>query len=271
MHEEDRRRSFRCPVSPDDEPAILRTNKGDVIVSVHEKSAGGFGVTTEQNVAFREGQVLSLATNSGCTEVEVMHIEAEQDRTRVGLKVIRELKYLGGGPLLSIDNLRRCLSSGSNVLRLAAMILLCGGFFIWGATLPVGQWAKGAGDRIFGDSSNKNAAYTVNPQLREKQLALNFLRLDGLTNHKFAISLDLSPQQSTQIRGIVDDTTAALSLLYDRKGASADPDQWSDLGMQTIHASWRQIEKVLSEQQRAKWDAMLDEAAANNAVGMNAK
>jgi hypothetical protein len=30
-----------------------------------------------------------------------------------------------------------------------------------------------------------------------------------------------------------------------------------DLGLQTIYTSWKQIEQVLTDDQRAKWDAIL--------------
>jgi len=259
MHEEDRRRSFRCPVPAEDEPAILRTKNRDVMVTVHEKSAGGFGVVTDQDVSLRQGDVLALATNSACSEVQVRHVERRKGRTRVGLKILRELKHLQGEPSFSVAGLRRFVSSGSNLLRLAVMVLLCGGFFVWGATLPVGQWTKG----LFADTAPKKVTYAVSTRQREKQVALNFLRLDGLTSERFVVSLNLSSEQNRQIRGVVRDTTRALSALYERRSKSDAPEEWSDLGMQTIHASWRQIEKVLTEEQRAKWDAMLDEAASS--------
>jgi hypothetical protein len=257
MHDEDRRSSFRCPVLPEDEPAILRTRNRDLMVTVHEKSAGGFGVVTDQDVSLRQGDVLSLVTNAGCSEVQVMHVERRKGRTRVGLKTLRELKHLQGKPSFSVAGLRRFLSSGSNLLRLAVMVLLCGGFFVWGATLPVGQWTKG----LFADTASKKVTYAVSPRQREKQIAVNFLRLDGLTNERFVVSLNLNSEQNRQIRGIVDDTTTALSALYERRSKSTDPGQWSDAGMRTIHTSWRQIEKVLTEEQLARWDAMLEEAA----------
>lgn len=263
MHEEDRRQSFRCPVPQEDEPAILRTKKRDVMVTVHEKSAGGYGVVTDQDLSLREGEVLSLAINSGCTEVQVMHVEREAGKTRVGFKTLRELKHLQGESSFSVAGMRRYVSSGSNMLRLTAMILLCGGFFIWGATLPVGQWAEG----LFAGTTAKTVAYAVNPRQREKEIALSFLRLDGLTSEQFVVSLNLSSEQNRQIRGIVDDTTTALSALYEQRSKSGAPDEWSDLGMQTIHASWRRIEKVLTEEQRAKWDALLDKAAPSSSDG----
>ena len=265
MHEQDRRSSFRCNVTQDDETAILRTDRNDLVVRVSERSAGGFGVVTEQPVKFKKGAILSLATSGGCCEVQVMHVEPQKGGvTRIGLKNLRELKFLRGGPLL---NVRRIFTTGAGLLRLAMMIVLCAGFFVWGATLPTDEWVQSASGRWF--SSSEVNGRNVNPQQSEKDLAMHFLRLDGLTKQKFVAALDLTPAQQTSIRGILGDTTTALNVLFENRERSTKPDEWSDLGMQTIYASWRQIEQVLTDEQRAEWEELLKSQAAASASGAN--
>lgn len=259
MHEQDRRSSYRCAVAADQEAAILRTDKRDIVVQVREKSAGGFGVVTEQPVKLEQGAILSLATSGGCCEVQVVHVIENEGEFRIGLKNLRELKFLRGGPLLSLYTLRRMLTTSSGLLRLAIIIVMCAGFFVWGATLPVDEWLQAASGR-WTPSLPRGSGFH-DPVQREKELALSYLRLDGLTKQRFVVALNLSSNQQSTIRGILDDTTSALAMLYDRKDATTNPDEWSDLGMQTVYASWKQIEQVLTDEQRAKWDAMLRDAA----------
>lgn len=259
MYEQDRRSSFRCPVAQEDEAAILRTDRNDVVVRICERSAGGFGVTTEQAVKFKQGAILSLANSSGCFEVQAVHIGApENGVTRIGLKTIRELKFLRGGPTSNAFTLRQLLTTGSGLLKLATMLVLFAGFFVWGATLTQGDWFNSvSGDGI---RSSGRGGYAINPERTEQQLAMQYLRLDGLTKERFVVALNLSPEQQTTIRGILADTTQALSMLYARRDSSQNPEEWSDLGMQTIYTSWKQIEGVLSDKQRAKWDELLSKS-----------
>jgi hypothetical protein len=260
MQEFERRTSFRCPITQEDEAAILRTDRNDLVVRVCERSAGGFGVMTEQPVKFKKGAILSLATSAGCCEVEVMHVGPEEDGvTRIGLKNLRELKFLRGGPLLSLYTLRRLVTTGSGAFRLVTMLVLCAGFFVWGATLPVDDWFRSASGRLF-PSQRGDAG---NPQQAEQELAIQYLRLDGLTRQRFVAALDLTPNQQTTIRGILEETTTALGMLYERQADAKNPEEWSGLGMQTVYASWRQIEQVLTDEQRAKWDEMLRQAQAD--------
>ena len=55
-----------------------------------------------------------------------------------------------------------------------------------------------------------------------------------------------------EIGRIVDETISVMSLLHANRGAQSD-EAWAEMGMQTLHASWKEIQMELTPEQRAKW------------------
>ena len=80
-----------------------------------------------------------------------------------------------------------------------------------------------------------------------------------LENYVLALSIaefmELSPEQQERIGRIVNETLSVMSLLHDNRG-SKSPEAAAAMGMQTLQASWRQIQMELTPQQQAKWRAL---------------
>ncbi len=107
-----RRKSFRCPLDDADFDSELRINQERYPVAVVDESSGGFGVLIEGPLPLKPDDSAWLRHRSGWSEVRVMHIgpeespeaespdgrDASPQRTRLGLKRLRELEVPDGLP-----------------------------------------------------------------------------------------------------------------------------------------------------------------------------
>lgn len=263
----DRREFFRCDLSKLGDKAVLRTNRRDYLVEMVEESAGGFGLRSETAIQTSEGAVLSMAYRGGCFEVEVAHITHNEEETRVGLKRLKELKFLHSDGWLGIFSWREMNSTRGLVVASMFLLALTLAGFLWGAWLPEsakpqwsallkGQWREEE-QEAGGKPEPKNEA---SPEDREKQIVeqIGLLANDNWTNQ-----LNVSEEQNQKIEAIVRDTTKRLQKIYQQGQSADDPSQWSHAGLKLIRDSWADIENVLTEEQREKWRNIRNKVAAN--------
>jgi hypothetical protein len=265
---DERRQSYRYPVPTDQEAAILRTRKTDVFVRVIEESAGGFGVTTRTTDVIQVGQVVSLGTSAGCCEVRVMSVAVDEEKkeARIGLKRLRDIPALRRGGWRELFSGWRYMFTPTSLVGIGLVVGICAVIYVTGMFGPVqlwpDHWSNFGGRSGSSRDGDSTVASSGNPrQIQEHQLAMNYLKLDGLKSRKLAEELNLNEQQQKKINGIIEDTTAALAALYENRSFLSTKD-WSDVGMQLMQASWQQIRDVLTDEQKARWNAMLEEPAA---------
>lgn len=262
---DERRQSYRYPVPTEQGAAVLRTRKTDLFARILEESAGGFGVSTRKSDVLNVGQAISLGTSAGCCEVRVMSITVDDEKSemRVGLKRLRDLPSLRRGGLRELFSGWRYMFTPTNFVGIALVVGICGVIYVTGMFGPVEifpeKWTKMRGFGRSGGRTGAPVATSGNPRkIQEQKLAMNFLKLDGLKSQKLAEELNLNEQQQKQINGIIEDTSAALAALYENRSYLSTKD-WTDVGMQLMQVSWQQIHDVLTDEQRVRWNALLDE------------
>ncbi len=104
---EERRHSFRCPVSADQGNALL-IRKGKNLpypVRLINQSAGGYSVTCQGKVKIRKREVIHLRTQSGLFEVQVAHVKREGKETQLGLVLLAEITDLREPSSISLSTL----------------------------------------------------------------------------------------------------------------------------------------------------------------------
>ena len=267
---QDRRSAYRCSVQPDDQPAIVRVGAEELSARLVEKSATGFGVVVEGPLELDQGQLIMLATIDGRCLARVVHItEMEGGQLRLGLERSRELpsekKREGDwGSLVPQRLTARAWAFG----RLAAVFLACLVASTWAMSYVTNWWNKEVDDAT--GKSVAKASASSRAAVPEVRLANEFLRLDQLKSGDLVRTLKLTTDQQTRISGIVEQMTAALTALYETRRPN-DPTTWSELGLHVIQASWREIERELTPQQRAQWNTMLAESEAASALAREVK
>lgn len=252
--DKERRTSVRCAVQSDEEAAILRTERSDFMVRLVEKSAGGYGLVIERDLDLEVGQTVSLATSGGCCEAKVVHVAHDGEETRLGLQNIRDLSHLPGGSNWLTRKLAVAWKSKYARIQLAIVLLLGLGVFIWGSTLPKEDDSAAASTPV--SNTSLEAAKRKN-----RKLALDHLRLGGLTKGNVITDLDLTPKQRTEIDGILSETAAAMAIVYDEQSDGNEDQALADVALQLVFFAGRQIEEVLTEQQRSRWAAVVEESA----------
>ncbi len=225
---------------------------------VVEESAGGFGIVADGRPSLKVGQTVSLAIGSSCCEVRIAHLSHDGELTKIGLERIRELARRESGGILAF--LREMLAGKrGTVLRLAVIVALCMIFFTWGLSLEKdsagGQFAWLPGNwESNGNSSQPTRTYS--PDHGEQTVALSFLRLDALKTPSLAQGLHLTDDQKKSVSGIIRDTTSALQYLYSTRD-SESPEVWSETGLRVLREAWLQIDSVLTDEQRVRWESIV--------------
>lgn len=246
----DRRESYRCPIAHIDSPAILRLGNRDEVVHVADQSAGGFTLECEKPPRLKVGQLVTLATGAGCCEAKVIHMTETEDRVKVGLKRLRETK----------DVSRSMLDAGTAV-RLLIIFVLCTVFFAWGARTSAGSFL---GEWLSTEQDEPSVSVEpIDPDERarnEQKLAMNMLNLGTLRSSTLASELNLNGEQQQQIFAIVQQTTADLSSLYERRNAIT-PEDWTDLGLKITQTTSQEIQNVMTDDQHRKWQEFLGRQA----------
>jgi hypothetical protein len=255
---QERRATFRCPVQSHDGPALLKVSGKELVVQLIEESAGGFGVVATQVKGLREGQEAMLTTTAGRYEVRIAHLTQVGETTRVGLNRLADLndktrtRLFGWLPF-------RAATPQSRGWAALLLFALCGCFFFWGTAFPSAWWRDFTWGEIRIEQTPEQRARQreVLQDEREKLFVQSFRLLDELTSRDFTESLELSRFQKRRISKIVDQTTEKLEQLVDNRGA-AQEEQWVDAGLSLIVTSWKEIQAVLTDEQRARWHDMLE-------------
>ncbi len=256
---QDRRSAYRCSVQPNEQPALVRVGTEELSARLVEKSATGFGVIVEGPLDFEQGQVIVLATIDGrCLARVIYSTELEDGELRLGLERSKELppqqKREGDWGSLAPHNLA---SRARAMGRLAAVFLACLVASTWAMSYVSSWWNKSADDDK--GKAVAKASPASRPAVPEARLANEFLRLDQLNSGDLVKTLHLTKDQQKKISGIVEQMTAAVTALYESRRPN-DPETWSELGLHVIQASWMEIERELTPEQRAQWNVMLAEA-----------
>lgn len=71
--------------------AVLKTGREQLEVDLLDQSRGGFLVSSPCPIRVRPSEVVTLRTNMGWTEADVMHVHQQTGATRIGLRRRREL------------------------------------------------------------------------------------------------------------------------------------------------------------------------------------
>jgi hypothetical protein len=95
------------------------------------------------------------------------------------------------------------------------------------------------------------------PTKKLRALASQFDSLDRLTSRSFVSALKLTDGQQRRVEGVVSKLVGDMNrIAVDQTDKS--PEQASHMGLLMIRRAWLQVEDVLTAQQLAQWDAMLD-------------
>jgi hypothetical protein len=129
------RSSFRCQTIDPDQQAILQIGRKQVVVTLLDQSVGGFALQAPRRTRIGLGQVVTVRTNMGWSEAEVVHIEQEATLTRIGLRRLQELPDPRCEAALHANSLqfkagRSLQSSGGALSRM----------FGWGLVLIAAFW-----------------------------------------------------------------------------------------------------------------------------------
>ncbi len=133
---DERRASFRCPVSDSRRRGRLRIGKREIPVEVLDESASGYSIACKQTEDCEVGQSLLLRVASTWTVVRIMNLQTSDGQTRLGLMRVKDLEASDAEHKLdlrfSFDNLKRLARVLAPLSRRAAGIigLVLGGAFL---------------------------------------------------------------------------------------------------------------------------------------------
>ena len=264
---DNRRQAFRCAVPDLDARALLRISEGEVVVQVVDESAGGYGVESDRELAVREGELAGLTTKSGQSICRVVRVEYHDDgKTGVGLQRISEIAVeptYASNTGLFVRWFGR--SFGSVVMLLA---------FGLGTGCAVG-FAKFGRLPFIGSSKSATTAadgrpfIPTDPAKRAAALTKSFNSIDDLKSRHFVKALSLTDGQQRNIDNVVDKLMLELATVHVDRGDKS-PEVGSHMGLLMIRRAWLKVETVLTAEQMAKWDAMLDGEPAGPAGAVQA-
>ena len=261
----ERRNSYRCQVQSHEPVGILKNGGVSLAVRVLNESRDGFGVISDRKTQVETGQLLSLTTPAGCWEVRVKHSRQHNGATRIGLQRVRELDtYTGSRGLRSLLFPRPRTSVKVSTFALFAVLGVGFGVMFWVGFGPRLGWrspvslVESSPSFLRPTASPTSWRIAEDPSRREKQLAENFLRMEKLGSAAFIKTLNLSLGQQKQVDNVVEETTADLSTLYAARDDYA-PGVWSHMAAQLVRRSWGDVQGVLTEDQKRRWDALLEE------------
>jgi len=247
---EDRRSSYRCTARRDDDVAVIRTKRRDLVVRVVEESAGGIAIHTTQPNLFAKGDLLSIAHNATCFGVRVVHITDLEDRAKIGMERLGELKYLHSAGLLHGVSVRDA------VVAICLLLLLGAGLFFGWRSAP-DDWKAS----LLGQA--EPPAPIIVEQTPEELLAAKYLRLSDARSEKFTTVLDLSKDQQIQINKAINTASRSISQLYSSRKSENDT-EWINSSLDLIQQTWLQIENTMQPEQQAKFHRMLRDAESHS-------
>ncbi len=138
----EQRNSYRCGSIGESQKAVLKIRNREVVVSLTNQSAGGFSVTTTQNLHVNKGKTLLVRTSAGWFEAEVVHKQVAGGNTTLGLVRLAdvadrrdaELVNPGGG---LFEQTGKAAAKSSELLMLTIVAAIA----FW-----CSMWFQGVGD-----------------------------------------------------------------------------------------------------------------------------
>jgi hypothetical protein len=244
------RQAYRYAVAEPDAGALLRISEGEVTVRVADASASGFGVVSDRELDVHEGEIAGLTTTTGQSICRVTRVEYEEGGTSIGLQRISEVAE---DPRTGANTglLAKWFGQGvGSVLLLVA----------FGTGLGMVMGLEKFGSLPFLSRPDTRALrpdVPRNPGDRATALTKSFGELDGLKSRQFVRHMKLTDGQQRKIDNIVDKLVLELASVHlDRGGRT--PEMSSHMGLLMIRRAWTQVEDLLTPEQVAIWDAMLD-------------
>lgn len=246
-----RRQAFRCSVAELDARALLRISEGEVMASIVDESATGFGVECDRELAVHEGELAGLTTKTGQSICRVMRVEySDTGKTSIGLQRVSEIEdepeKAGGFGILA-----RWFGRGAG----SVLILVAFGL---GMGLALGYAKFGSVPFVrSSNSSPERLSVPAQPTKRAAALAKSFGSLDDLKSRQFIKALKITDGQQRKIDTIVEKLVVGLANVHVDRGGKT-PETYSHMGLLMIRRAWLQVEGTLTEEQMSKWDAILD-------------
>lgn len=247
----DQRKSFRIQIPEGREHAVLVVKHREIQARILDESAGGFAVALIENVDVQQNQVHLLKTTTGLYQTRVARIEHFADGKLLGLVRLDDLTEAGEkvlGNSSRYDHLfKPQANDGSKTGSIAAGIVLavavgvgiCGLALFGSQHLPAQQnpdtSPNARESAIDVQESPKQvplAAVEPNALMNENIAAIDTQPLDSIVHEpqsKFApevlYRLQLTPDQSRRIRGILDHSPNDLARLETEIRSILTPEQ----------------------------------------------
>jgi hypothetical protein len=247
---ENRRQAYRYATMPDAR-ALLRTSDGEVVVQIVNESASGFGVEADRELALNIGELTGLTTKSGQSICRVIRVEHDElGKTIVGLQRISEV---ADEPEMSGNSHLMFRWFGRNAGSVALLLAFGLGLGIAMGLAKSQVWLSGGTK----SSTARTVTLPRDTNQRASALARQFNNLDKLTSRQFIKVLKLTNGQQQRIDRVVESLVGEMSKVHIDK-TNGSPEDVAHMGLLMIRRAWIQVEDVLTPDQMAKWDAILD-------------
>jgi len=257
MQSNDRRKTFRCPVTVQQQSAVLIVGTARIKARIIDESASGFALLLDEAPDVESHPVLRLLTPSGVSRVNVIEVQAEDGAYRIGLRRIHDLPE-GKPEICSLPRFRRNRDPheiaaplpkfGLGLAALGSIVLL---LVAWKVLFGDGIRSADASSSppIPFRSTDKTARPAVQPKPVNR-------RADGVpaaavfTLPLVADQLQLSEAQQARINAI---TQRNLSL----ESAPENDEAAQSASRQPLDETLDEALAVLTEEQRQQWAAIL--------------
>ena len=311
-----RRRCFRIPVRGSRRNAVLEVDRRRVPVQVRDESAEGFAVAASRDPRVQAGDVVRLRTESGWSEVQVVHVDSGQPAGsdgdpqahkgqpafRLGLKRLRDLPAPEDQPTKISWTARPrhaalVPSTVPTVVQGVLFTLIVVGIpavaigLLWHFRDPLvrqlGRWVdrfpvpsppKSSGppnqdlwpdwnslvrkpaeaaERLASDPGSSSEPEDSTGSTKEDLPAV-IRRLPGATAFlldEVVEALELTDSQQNEIRRIFDSTAEAIRKLQQRRPYDTRQERAGKRDL-VFQESQRSVLKLLTDKQRAQWDAL---------------
>jgi hypothetical protein len=247
----DQRKSFRCAVPDSQQEAELRVRRRRFVVRLFNESSGGFAALTDRDLGVAAGDILTLVTRCDQYEVRVAHVtpieptptEGDGAVFRLGLERLRELAALPEGQPAPGRFFARFY--GRTLFPTSTVV-------IGGATVLVVAAILGAVAVL----TNLNSPLVRKFALWQKGSSRSVPSPQG-TLAQVVKEVGLSKRQQVQIQDVAQQTVDALQAI-DALWKNDPPEVRSRKQALLLEAAKREIMRLLSEDQRARWKVLVE-------------
>ena len=246
---DNRRQAFRYAKMADAR-ALLRTSDGEVVVQITDESANGFGVEADRALDLHEGELTGFTTKSGQSICRVIRVEYDAGKTIVGLQRISEIAE---EPETSGNSHLMLRWFGRNAGSVALLLAFGLGLGIAMGLATSRNWHGGGAN----PATARPDMIPPDADQRASTLVKQFGNLDKLTSRQFIKVLNITNGQQQRIDRVVETLVGQMSKVR-IDGTHRSPEESAHMGLLMIRRAWMQVEGVLTPDQMAKWDAILD-------------